>query len=564
MEVEWYMKKHVRKMLATVLALVLIIALFSGCSQSSGTANTNEDNAESSNDTEGSSSEASSSGPEALTLPITTEPITLKYFWTLDPKAATSMTTYNDVACFKKMEELTGIHIEFVHPPVGEEKEQFNLMIASQDLPDLIHWDWSTVTGGAAKLLNDGTIVKLNDLISKYAPNFSKLMQEHPDWHKEAILDDGSYYYFPFIREDESLRLSSGFQMRADWLKKLNLNAPTTLDEWHNVLSAFKENDPNGNGKGDELPFVAIGQSRLQYFEYAFGITASFYRDPSTGKVKYGPAEAAYKDYLTTMRQWYKENLIDPDYAATDTKNFEAKVTGNKGGSYYGMLSGNMGKFLDLMKSKDPSFDLTGVPWPIGPAGKSYGPMAISAVQPVGTVITSQCKHQKEAVKWLDYCYSDEGKMLFNFGIEGESYKMVNNETTYTDTVLHNPQGLAVSDALIRYAMAVSNGPFVQDKRYYPQILVYQQQKDTLDTWIKSCDPSLQMPPIMLTEEESQDFATIMNEVNTYVQEMHDKFIMGQESLDKFDEYINTLKGMNIDDAINIEQSALDRYNARK
>jgi putative aldouronate transport system substrate-binding protein len=216
------------------------------------------------------------------------------------------------------------------------------------------------------------------------------------------------------------------------------------------------------------------------------------------------------------------------------------------------------------MKSKDPSFKLVGVPWPVGPAGKSYGPMAINAIQPVGTAISAQSKYQKEAVKWLDYCYSEEGKMLFNFGIENESYKMVNGEPVYTDAVLHNPDGLAVSDALIRYAMAVSNGPFVQDKRYYPQILVYPEQKQTLDTWLKSCDPSLQMPPITLTEEESQRFATIMNEINTYVQEMFDKFVMGQEPLDNFDNYINTLKGMGIEEAINIEQAALDRFNARK
>jgi putative aldouronate transport system substrate-binding protein len=553
-----------KRWLAMGLVLVLAICLLTACTQSEKPPAATDVTGDGNTGDTGATEETSSSEPEALTLPIVSQPITLKYFWTLDAKAAASMTSYDEVACFKKMEELTGINIEWIHPPTGQEKEQFNLMVASQELPDLIHWDWSTVPGGVSKLISDGSILKLNDLINKYAPNFTKLMEEHPDWHKEAILDDGSYYYFPFIREDESLRLSSGFQMRGDWLEKLNLEIPKNIDEWHSVLTAFKQGDPNGNGQADELPFVAIGQSRVQYFEYAYGIMHNFYRDPDTRKIKYGPMESAYKDYLTTMRQWYKEGLIDPDYAATDTKNFDAKVTGNKGGSYYGMLSGNMGRFLDLMKSKDPSFKLVGVPWPVGPAGKSYGPMAINAIQPVGTAISAQSKYQKEAVKWLDYCYSEEGKMLFNFGIENESYKMVNGEPVYTDAVLHNPDGLAVSDALIRYAMAVSNGPFVQDKRYYPQILVYPEQKQTLDTWLKSCDPSLQMPPITLTEEESQRFATIMNEINTYVQEMFDKFVMGQEPLDNFDNYINTLKGMGIEEAINIEQAALDRFNARK
>src|SRR5512136_1787770 len=200
-------------------------------------------------------------GPEALTLPIVKQPLTVTYWVELNANAAATMKTYGEILCYQELEKRTGIHIEFQHPPVGQALDQFNLMIASQKYPDVIEFGFggeagssSTAPGGPGRYLQDGVILKLNDLIDKYAPNFKKLMTEHPDWRKQIVTDNGEIYGFPFIRGDPYLLVYQGPIIRGDWLANLKLSVPTTLDDWHTMLVAFKQKDPNGNGKADEVP----------------------------------------------------------------------------------------------------------------------------------------------------------------------------------------------------------------------------------------------------------------------------------------------------------------------
>ncbi len=556
------MKKSGR-MLALVLSLLLLATSFAGCGG-------NKQQAANADQKAAGQQASTSSGDQANTLPIVKSPLTLSIFWDMDAKATATMKSYAEIGMFREMEKRTGIKIDWKHPATGQGKEQFNLMLASRDMADMIYWDWrNNVTGGPGKAIQDGNIVKLNDLIDKNCPNFKKVFNDNPEWKKQSILDDGSYYMFPFIREEKLLRLSSAFQIRQDWLDKLGLKVPTTIDEWYTVLKAFKEKDPNGNGKQDEIPFVSIGAGAtfgtttptIRAFEFAYGIIHGFYLN--SGKVDYGPIQAAYKDYLITMNKWYKEGLIDNEYLATDLKSFTTKVSTHQAGAYHGMVSGYMGMFTDLVRPNYPNFKMTGVPFPKGPAGKSYGTLDFNSPGG-GMAITTTNKHQVEAARWLDYLYSPEGKMLSNFGIENESYTMVNGEPKYTDKVLKNKEVPSVPSALIRYAMSISSGPFIQDKRYLPQILVYPEQNEAVQTWINSSDPSLLMPPVTPTQDESQKLSSIMNEINTYTDEMFNKFIMGLEPIDNYDKYVQRVKGLGIDNAIKIQQAALDRYNNRK
>ena len=84
-------------------------------------------------------------------------------------------------------------------------------------------------------------------------------------------------------------------------------------------------------------------------------------------------------------------------------------------------------------------------------------------------------------MRFLDYGYSEKGHMLFNFGKEGESYEMKDGNPVYTDLILHNPDGLSVSDSMKKYLLAMNSGPFVQDEKYIEQYYQYQQQKDAVD-----------------------------------------------------------------------------------
>ncbi len=521
----------------------------------------------------GASPGATSGAPaEPLALPIVKEPLSLSYWVPLSSNVTASMKTFAEIGCYKELEKRTGIHIDFQHPALNQETEQFNLLIASGKYPDVIEYNWLTnAPGGPARYVRDGAIIRLNQLIDQYAPNLKKVLTDHPEWRKMIITDEGDIYAFPFIRSDPQLLVSAGLVVRQDWLDKLNLKTPTTLDEWQAMLKAFKERDPNGNARPDELPLStwastpgggtgARGAFNRYSFVGAWGVGMDWYQDG--GAIKYGPLQPEFREFLRTMTQWYKDGLIDADVFATTQATFDAKVTNNQIGAA-SMQGGNgIGKYASLMAGKG-SFKLVAVPNPTLKAGER--PQLGGRDNPYpgqgSAAISNANKHVVETVKMLDYAYSTEGSLLFNFGIEGVSYKMVSGNPTYTDEVMRNPQ-LPSAQAISRYARGNFNGPFVQDVRYITQYYELPEQKDALKAWTQPSNEKL-LPPITVTQDESKRFATLMTDINTRFDEVFNRVWSGKAGLDEWDGFVKALSGMGIDDARKIQQNALDRYNKR-
>jgi putative aldouronate transport system substrate-binding protein len=175
--------------------------------------------------------------------------------------------------------------------------------------------------------------------------------------------------------------------------------------------------------------------------------------------------------------------------------------------------------------------------------------------------ITTACKNVKEAVQWLDYAYSYDGHLLFNFGVEGLSYTWVNGFPKYTDIVTKNPQ-YSLTVAMARYFRSNYNGPFVQDLRYIQQYLAYPEQVKAVETWSLPTHEK-QMPPVSVTADESKKYAAIMQNVNTLFEESFSKTVIGQSPVADWDKVVAQLKQLGIADAIAVQQAALDRYNKR-
>ncbi|WP_240941374.1 extracellular solute-binding protein [Paenibacillus sp. HB172176] len=494
-------------------------------------------------------------------------PDKLSYWVELDGDSAASLTNFDEVGAYKELEKMTGTKVEFKHPggDSAQVKEQFNLMVASGNLPDVIQTNWLTVPRGPQNAIKEGTIIRLNELIDEYAPNFKAFLEENPDIANMIKTDDGDIYAFPFIRGDDRLKVYYGPIMREDWLEKLHLEQPTTIEEWEQVLTAFLNDDPNGNGKKDEVPFLletgSVRNESLNQLIGGWGILSKFYQ--VDGVVKYGELQPEYKDFISTLNDWYNKGLIDKDFPAVDGKLKDAKITGNTLGAFYGFASGSIGKYMDLMKD-DPSFKLAPVVNPSLQEGENAAAGQISATYPGehSAAITTAAKNPEQIVKWLDLGYSEEGSMLFNFGIEGESYTMVDGVPTYTDVITNNPDGLAFKQAQARYMRTHFGGPFNQDVGSFLQQMRYPEQLTAIENWSKA-DNTIQLPPVTLTAEESGELASIMNDINTYSDELIIKFILGVEPLTEFSKYVDNLKTFGIDKAIAIEQAALDRYNNR-
>ena len=162
-----------------------------------------------------------------------------------------------------------------------------------------------------------------------------------------------------------------------------------------------------------------------------------------------------------------------------------------------------------------------------------------------GAAVSATTEHLEEVMKLLDFCYSEEGNVLLNWGIEGESY-VVNEDgsRSFTDYVNHNPDGLAMAQAVIHYAYPSSDAPVVND--YNARKLIN--------------DYAMLLPVLMPTAEDSSRMAELLNEINTYIDEMETKFVMGRESFDNYDAFVQTIYNMGVEELIEIEQRTYDAY----
>ncbi len=461
------------------------------------------------------------------------------------------------------IDEKTGVKITHLYPPAGQEEQQFNLMLASGELPDIIDWNWGTFVGGADKAVNDGYILNLNELIEEYSPNFKALLESDPYIDRMVKTDEGNYCYYPGMMDygkesGDSLLLTSGYVFRKDWLDDLSLPVPETIDDWHRTLTAFKEQ------KGATAPLCMTASDAQAGLAGAYGINLGFYKDDD-GKIQYGYIQPEFQEFVTMMNRWYTEGLIDKNIAAIDSKTVDSRVLNNETGAVFAWLGGGVGKWLTAAESLGmEAFDLVGVPAPVlnkGDRAKYAAkelPVAVS-----GLAISTACQHKELAVKYLDYGYTEEGHLVYNFGEEGVTYDMVNSIPTYTEFMTNNPEGKSLDEMLQIYTSATGKGPFVMDYRYYQQRLIWPQQKEAQMNWGDNDVDDYQLPVLTPSEEDSKEYTDIMNNINTYTTEMYLKFIVGTEPISNYDSFVQQIRDYGIERAIEIQQASLDRFNNR-
>jgi len=554
-----------KRIVAILTGLSMTVTLLAGCGGAKKQESVqNAPKAESSSQTEASSASQTAeenNNTDGFTYPLT-DGSKLTYWTELNQNVSANYVNLGDTPFAQAWMEQTGVEIDFQHPPVNQGKEQFSLLLADGNLPDLMEYAWMSYPGGPEKAIKDGNIIALNDVFEQYCPNLMKYLEENPDIERMIKTDEGHYYVFPFIRGDDALCNTIGLMLREDWLKELNLEVPTTIDEWHTVLTAFKEK------KGATAPFTweyTMGAlTQVNPFAYAYGTTQEFYKG-TDGKIYFGAVEEGYKEYLTTFNQWYKEGLLDQDLATLALDQVSAKMTNGSAGASMGWAGSRMGTWINAAQATDSDYMLVAAPYPTLVKGDKPEMGQIDNRYPnQGCVaITTSCQDVETAARLLDYAYSEEGHMLFNFGIEGESFTMIDGYPTYTDTILNNPDGWSVAQSLSAYIRGNYNGPFVQDIRYLEQYYTIDNQKETNAVWGATNAASYKIPPITPTAEESKEFSTIMNEINTYRDEMTLKFIFGTENLDDFEDYVKTIENMGLKRALEIQNAALERYQER-
>lgn len=532
-----------------VFALLAAMAMLGGCGGGGESSSESESSTASSTDV--SQAESSETADAPLYPVVTDGSITLEYWMPLDATAAQVVSSYAENTAYQKAQEVTGINIEFIHPTVGEAQSQFNLLIVSGDLPDMIQYA-AFYSGGVYQGYEDGAYVDLTPYLEECAPDYYALINEDEDIHREVYKNDKVITF-----ERTNLEQDAPYyrpMVRSDWLEEFGMDVPRTLDDYEAYFQAILDNKPDADpaiinltGTESERDLWMGAYDMKGGWYVVDGVVTHYYDNPNL------------RDFLTKMNEWYEAGYISRDFAALTQEQINTLFDSGQLGMYSQSVDNQYSRAQQL-----ENFSFTSCPNPRLTEDQQLhnGPSNNRVTARYSTAITSSCENIEAAVKFLNYGYTDEGILTYNYGVEGEAWNMVDGEPQYTDLMLNNPDGLTTSQVAYIYRVHFGPKAVVPDTKCLPGVIKDQESLDFRLLW--SDDPNIDsdysMPVLTLTAEETQERADIIAEVSPYVSEMMMKFITGAESLDNFDTYLETLNSLNFPRAKEITQAAYDRY----
>lgn len=498
------------------------------------------------------------------------------YWVSMPGSASQTLTSFNDLLMYQEISKATGTAVEFIHPSAGSTgSEAFQILLSSGDYPDMIEYYWKSYTGGPDQAIDDGVIISLNKYLEDYAPNYYNYMEGENGaangylYKAQTISDAGNYFGFGSLNIG-TYRGFGGLYVRKDKLDEWGLDIPVTIDDWTTVLTIAKENGFKVPLTGDKNLFSLTG---LNVFNTAWKVGKSWYID--NGKVKFGPFQKEYKNYIAKMAEWMKAGLVDQDYVTNSSDNVLGYMTNNSSIAAFGYVGSGLGKLLPAMAEKNPDYSVVACPYPVMKKGEIP---IFQEVQPEANAlyigISTQCgqdneERYKEAIKWCDYIYGDDGLVLKSFGVEGVTHTVEKDEDgqkhyVYTDAITeHEKIGAHSVEAALWHFFRPANSPGLnQHPDYLNGFYPYEQQKEAIVVWNEHIDEARKhvIPPLTYTGEEASKNANIEAKGRDNLDAAISNIILGKASIDTFDNAVNQAKKDGYSELINIHQAAYDRY----
>jgi len=538
-----------KRLAALLLALLLVVGLFAGCADNSSPST--------------APSTAPSKAPDdGLVYPmVSVEPETFTIWQAFSNAYLGSM---NDSEFVTELAKRTNVTIVFEEVATVDAATPFNLLMASDDYPEVVRPPAPGYIGGPDKAVNDGVYLKINDYVEQYMPNYQNLRATVPTLDKQTLTDAGNMWGVSTIANPAEYPWM-GMAIRQDILDNAGVASPLTLAEWEVALQTLK-------AAGVTKPLVP-GQNGLFYnseFVSAFGIAAQFYQ--KNGKVEFGMIQPEFKEYLTLMNDWYSKGLVDSEFVGNGLalcifaggQTFADTMTGLIGASLfpwgYTDNAATYQKYTEI-----DGFILKPLAAPRVNAGDkidfrfvSYEVLGTSAV-----MVTAEPKIEI-ILKTFDYLFTREGEILMNFGIEDKSFDMVDGVPKYNSNILAHPDGFPPRDAAMFYCW--DNGIGLSDfKRLWQHYegLPNEGALEAYNVWNGDGSGMVIPAGITRTEQEDPEYSQIYTDIQTYWTENIAQFIIGTKPLSDFDSFVAQIKSMNIERCIEIQQNALDRFNAR-
>lgn len=476
--------------------------------------------------------------------PIVDETYVMTVATYLTPFARVS--DFDELPTVQAFEDKTNVHIDWELSPQTNWEQTLSLMLASRDWPDMV-WKGSnsvTVQGGT-----EGVWHPLQDLIPKYAPVVHEAMEANPQLVTAMTAPDGNIY--ALSGQNSWHFLSNGapqgqLLINQTWLGALDLDKPTTIEEYYNVLVAFRDGDPNNNGEADEVPLSFLGSdvSNL-YFGFrplgaSFGVAMSDgWVDPQDGEYVFVPTTRNFRDFVAFLRRLYQDGLLDQEAFTLEFPQYSAKGQSEVMGSMVGisgLLVLGAPVFEDWAALTPPRVEGYDIVYPVDIRGYATNEAYIS----------SQATSPEIAMRWLGAYAEHENFVNLHLGEIGFCIESVGDITIdyvpvegMTDQEARHARSPGISAPNLEYPGI--NNIFVPNPH---SILI----KEHMQAYLPYLDREYRTDPL-LPPEISEELNELQVNIDNIVTQKIAEWVIEGGMDDEWTQFVNEL-----------ENAGLERY----
>ena len=497
-------------------------------------------------------------------MPIVDQEITLHGV----AKQGANVGDFNGMVFFDEMGKLTNVHIEWEMIPSDAWSEKVGLMLATNSLPDIFYGHGCLTTDQVVEYGNQGYFVDLKPYVEKYGENLKVLTQEVTGLLSAATTPSGAIYALPAVHGIAS-NANNALFLNKKWLDKLNLEVPTTTEQFLDVLRAFKNGgDLNGNGQNDEIPYSYLPGDSVNGIYPMFGafgrVDNGNHLVTEDGKVIFTAQENEYKEAVKWYRQMAEEGLLDLECYSQNVSMLWSKIQNDN------PSVGCASFWTAQWATKAATIEEANETWApvaplIGPNGAQLWEQDDTSVfNMVAFAVTSACKYPEVAFRWGDYQYSVDAARDCNFGPLG--YTTVKNEDgsyKWVDTV----DGVALSSDVIRSKYAPMNyGIFANPpSRWVFEYNYFGATENEKNINLNGnvygpYQTANYFPKMYQTNEEVETISMLKTDINNMVKEKTAHWIMDGGIDEEWDAYLGQLKALGLDEYLAAYQGAYNRY----
>lgn len=553
-----------KRIILVIISVCMLISIFSGCGGVS------EGVEKGQNEVEGETS-------KEWTKPDT--PVKIKYMTPDFASPTWNIASGNIPASLitveERVKELFNIEFEY-EVGTGEEYETLvtTRLAAGVDLPDVIHWHADRQR--LIELYDQGLIISLDDLVNDHAPTIAKRYYElNPEGLPYNSNDEGNLLRIvEYATNIQNLIRVLG--VRNDWLVKLGMDTPETVEEFYHMLKEFQEKDVNENGKKDEIMSQLGLWPMHRSLAHAFGVKNLSSADESwyvdDGNVYNTVLTQETKDYLMFVSKLVKEGLLDNEITSQTEEQFNEKLFNDR----VGVIAGSnwMAMYSQLLDQKGKEAEYV----QIKPLKRADGQAELYVWDYYGHkghMITKDCKDPVTVMKWLEWCYTIEGTQSIYFGEYediGEYWEKCNVPGVYPAVMTLTDKGKEASKDSEFMAKIGFNGPMPKQLMgTIPDVAV-----DLSDTFgkygkggdfdyitehLEACEaaslPTFKMlPPNEQQQKELDNYSDLF----LYMDEMVEKFALGKEDFENWDQFVEKCVDLGMNEILNQIQKRYDDY----